>query len=30
MLNSKQFLAAMIEEKRQLAELNKILNIKMD
>ena len=30
MLNPKQFLAAMIEEKRQLAELNKILNIKMD
>jgi tripartite-type tricarboxylate transporter receptor subunit TctC len=30
MLNPQQFLAAMTEEKRQLAELNKILNIKMD
>ena len=30
MLNPKQFLAALTEEKRQLAELNKILNIKMD
>ena len=30
MLNSQQFLAAMTKEKHQLAELNKILNIKMD
>ena len=30
MLNPQQFLAALTEEKRQLAALNKILNIKMD
>jgi tripartite-type tricarboxylate transporter receptor subunit TctC len=30
MLNPQQFLAALTEEKRQLTELNKILNIKMD